>query len=291
MKKVLMQIWQYKTLVCSKFLDALGLIMLIWSVAAILVSEDCLSPSLRLSIISLILVLCMGCALYNLFKKPAKLELEINKRTKLTIKRGDMFKASENAACVIPVNEYFDTHLGDGIIQPNSVHGIFLKMYKDRIPELRTTIDKQLKEKQALPKNRTRNMVAGLPQKRYPLGTCVRFMDGNRIFILVAVTRFNKDEHVDVSSEEYPEVIRKMYNGIENLHDGNAVYMPLVGGGISGYQLEKMQLLMSMVQAAHNANTLTIINGLNICIYKEEEWQALNLNVIEYLYDRWKTLK
>lgn len=291
MKNALMQIWQYKTLVCSKFLDALGLIMLIWSVAAILVSEDCLSPSLRLSIISLILVLCMGCALYNLFKQPAKLELEINKRTKLTIKRGDMFKVSENAACVIPVNEYFDTHLGDGIIQPNSVHGIFLKMYKDRIPELRTTIDKQLKEKQALPKNRTRNMVAGLPQKRYPLGTCVRFMDGNRIFILVAVTRFNKDEHVDVSSEEYPEVIRKMYNGIENLHDGNAVYMPLVGGGISGYQLEKMQLLMSMVQAAHNANTLAIINGLNICIYKEEEWHALNLNVIEYLYDRWKTLK
>ena len=134
-------------------------------------------------------------------------------------------------------------------------------------------------------------MVAGLPQKRYPLGTCVRFMDGGRIFNLVAVTRFNKDEHVDVSAEEYPEVIRKMYNGIENLHNGNAVYMPLVGGGISGYQLEKMQLLMSMVQAAHNANTLAIVNGMYICIYKEEEWQSINLNVIEYLYNRWKTLK
>lgn len=45
---------------------------------------------------------------------------------------------------------------------------------------------------------------------------------------------------------------------------------------------------MPMVQAANNANTLAITNGMHICIYKEKEWQAINLNVIEYLYERWK---
>lgn len=287
----LKKLWQYRALVCSKLMDALGILMLLWAIIDIMVPEDDLSSGWRMGIIALIVVACFMYALWKFFNHPASLDLEINKRTKLTIEKGDMFKASENAVCIIPVNEYFDTHLGDGIIQENSVHGAFLRMYKDRIPELRLAIDKELESKQALPKNRTRTMVAGLPQKRYPLGTCVRFMDGGRIFILVAVTRFNKDEHVDVSAEEYPEVIRKMYNGIENLHNGNAVYMPLVGGGISGYQLEKMQLLMSMVQAAHNANTLAIVNGMYICIYKEEEWQSINLNVIEYLYNRWKTLK
>ncbi len=287
----LKKLWQYRALVCSKLMDALGFLMLLWAIIDIMVPEDDLSSGWRMGIIALIVVACFMYALWKFFNHPASLDLEINKRTKLTIEKGDMFKASENAVCIIPVNEYFDTHLGDGIIQENSVHGAFLRMYKDRIPKLRLAIDKELESKQALPKNRTRTMVAGLPQKRYPLGTCVRFMDGGRIFILVAVTRFNKDEHVDVSAEEYPEVIRKMYNGIENLHNGNAVYMPLVGGGISGYQLEKMQLLMSMVQAAHNANTLAITNGMHICIYKEEEWQSINLNVIEYLYNRWKTLK
>lgn len=287
----LKKLWQYRALVCSKFMDALGVLMLLWAIIDIMVPEDDLSSGWRIGIIVLIVVASLIYALWKFFNHPASLDLEINKRTKLTIEKGDMFKASENAVCIIPVNEYFDTHLGDGIIQENSVHGAFLRMYKDRIPELRLAIDKELEGQQALPKNRTRTMVAGLPQKRYPLGTCVRFMEGGRIFILVAVTRFNKDEHVDVSAEEYPEVIRKMYNGIENLHNGNAVYMPLVGGGISGYQLEKMQLLMSMVQAAHNANTLSIVNGMYICIYKEEEWQSINLNVIEYLYNRWKTLK
>ena len=287
----LKKLWQYRALVCSKFMDALGVLMLLWAIIDIMVPEDDLSSGWRMGIIALIVVACFMYALWKFFNHPASLDLEINKRTKLTIEKGDMFKASENAVCIIPVNEYFDTHLGDGIIQENSVHGAFLRMYKDRIPELRLAIDKELEGQQALSKNRTRTMVAGLPQERYPLGTCVRFMDGGRIFILVAVTRFNKDEHVDVSAEEYPEVIRKMYNGIENLHNGNAVYMPLVGGGISGYQLEKMQLLMSMVQAAHNANTLAIVNGMYICIYKEEEWQSINLNVIEYLYNRWKTLK
>lgn len=287
----LKKMWQYRALVFSKLMDALGVLMLLWAIIDIMVPEDDLSSGWRMGIIALIVVACLMYALWKFFNHPKSLELEINKRTKLIIEKGDMFKASEHAVCIIPVNEYFDTHLGDGIIQENSVHGAFLKMYKDRIPELRLAIDKELECKQALPKNRTRTMVVGLPQKRYPLGTCVRFMDGDRIFILVAVTRFNKDEHVDVSAEEYPEVIRKMYNGIENLHNGNAVYMPLVGGGISGYQLEKMQLLMSMVQAAYNANTLAITNGMHICIYKEEEWQTLNLNVIEYLYDRWKTLK
>lgn len=188
------KLWQYKAFVSSNFLDALGIIMLLWSVLTILIPEECLSSLGRWCILGFIVLISIGWAFFRLFNRPAKLELKINKRTKLTIEKGDMFKASENAACVIPVNEYFDTHLGDGIIQENSVHGAFLRMYKDRIPELRLAIDKELEGQQALPKNRTRTMVTGLPQKRYPLGTCVRFMDGGRIFILVAVTRFNKDK-------------------------------------------------------------------------------------------------
>lgn len=134
-------------------------------------------------------------------------------------------------------------------------------------------------------------MVPNLPLIRYPLGTCVRINNGDDVYLLVALTRFNANEHVEVASEEYPEIIRKMYNGIEQLQDGNAVYMPLIGSGISGYKLTNMQLLMTIVQSATNADKLAVTKGLNVCIYDDAQLNSLNLNIIEYLYDRWKTLK
>lgn len=283
--------WQFRALVCSKFMDALGLLMLLWGIIDIVIPEDDLSSCWKICIIVSIVIVCFGYALWKLFHQPQSLVLEINKRTRLLIKKGDIFTLSDNEACVVPVNEYFDTHLGDGIINPNSVHGKFLSMFRDNIQQLRVEIDNQLAGITPLQCNRKRTLVEGLPQKRYPLGTCVRIISKERIYILVAVTRFNKAEHVDVAAEEYPEVIRKMYNGVENLHDGKAVYIPLIGGGISGYQLNEMQLLNTMIQAAHNADRLAIINGIHICIYGEEMWEKLNLNVIKYLYERWRTLK
>ena len=284
-------IWQFRTMVCSKFLDALALLMLLWSITDIVIIEDDLSAYWRVCVVvSLVFMSCVY-AMWKFLHQPKSLELEINTRTKLIIEKGDIFALSENEACVIPVNEYFDTHLGDQIINPKSVHGQFLSKFSEILPVWRKEIDAQLSKLEKLPQYRIRDLVANLPQSRYPLGTCVRVTNTNRIFSLVSVTRFNKDEHVDVAAEEYPEVIRKMYNGIENLHDGKAVYIPLIGSGISGYQLNEMQLLNTMLQAAHNADKLAITNRIHICIYGDEMWNKLNLNVIEYLYDRWKTLK
>ena len=205
------------------------------------------------------------------------------------IKNGDIFKA--NGMKVIPVNEYFDTHLGDGIINESSIHGQFLSKYINQISSLRKMIDEQLSKFEPLPENRTRTMVDNLPKNRYSLGTCVRIIIDKQYYLLVAIARFNSNEHVEPSTEEYPEVIRKLFNGIEQLNDGNAVYMPLVGSGNSGYELTNMQMLNTIVQAASNANKLSITNGLYLYLYNDEQIASINLNIIKYLYDRWITLK
>ena len=225
----------------------------------------------------------------SLFRKKEALTIDINKRTRLKIEKGNIMDA--NGIRVIPVNEYFDTHLGDGIIKESSLHGQLLSKYTDRISELRKLIDEQLGKMEPLPSNRVRTLVSGLPQKRYPLGTCVRLFLDSDCYLLVATTRFNANEHVDVSAEEFPEVIRKMFNGIEQLHDGNAVYVPLVGSGISGYELSNMQILNTIVQAAHNASRLSLTNGLYLYIYSDEQMDSINLSIIKYLYNRWITLK
>ena len=282
-------IWQYRKLIVANFLAALGVCTLVWEVVLLLVQY--LADDKRAQLVAgiIILILSIGYSLWGIFHKRSELTLEVKKRTKLIIKPEDLMTAS--GLRVIPVNEYFDTHNGDGIINPKSLHGQFLSKFDDRIDWLRKEIDKQLASKESLPSNRVRTMVDGLPQTRYPLGTCIRIMDGEDSYLLLALTRFNADEHVDVASEEYPEVIRKMFNGIENLNNGNPVYMPLVGSGIAGYQLTPMQMLDTIAQAAHNADKLAVTNGITVCLYGEEQIKSINLNVIEYLYDRWKALK
>lgn len=188
---------------------------------------------------------------------------------------------------VIPVNEYFDTHNGDGIINPRSLHGQLNTLFADNIADLRNQIDAQLSKKDQLPLNRVRTRVNGLPYRRYPLGTCIRVRKGEQTYMLVALTRFNANEHVEVSTEEYPEIIRKMFNGIEQLNDGNPVYLPLIGSGISGYQLTEMQMLDTIVRCAHNADTLGVTKGITLCLFNQDQLDKLNLNIIKYLYNRY----
>ena len=276
--------------ILTEFLASIGTLFLIWEVAC-LILPWLYAPSTCCKIIVGVFILLLSglYAWYQILRKPKSLKLEINRRTNLYIQKENLMAV--NGIKVIPVNEYFDTHNGDGIINPSSLHGQFLSLFDGRIEVLRQKIESQLSQIQPLPSNRQRSMVPGLPQVRYPLGTCIRITDNGNTYMLVAVTRFDQNEHVDVATEEYPEIIRKMYNGIEHLQDGNPVYLPLIGSGISGYQLTNMQILNTLVQMAHNADRLAVTKGIHICIYDDKQMDSLNLNIIEYLYNRWKTLK
>lgn len=271
----------------TEFLAALGSLMLVWEVASLfLTGFEIILPMWANITIAVTLVLgSLYYAWWKILKKPDSIELEINKRTNLSIKLANLMLA--NGMKVIPVNEYFDTHNGDGIINPGSLHGQLNTLFSDNIMDLRNQIDVQLATKDTLPSNRERTMVTGLPTKRYPLGTCVRVRKDNQTYMLVALTRFNANEHVEVATEEYPEIIRKMFNGIEQLNDGNPVYLPLIGSGISGYQLTEMQMLDTIVRSAHNADTLAVTKGITLCLYNQEQLDKLNLNIIKYLYNRY----
>lgn len=282
-------VWSYRFYVSAKFLEALGVLMLLYELVMLITPVAQLVESHKTCCFFIIILFSLCYALFRLVFPKKKITLEINKRTQLTIEKGDVMAA--DGARVIPVNEFFDTHLGDGIINVKSLHGQLLSLYQDRISELRHKIDEQLKGVDKLPSNRNRTMVDNLPQNRYPLGTCIRLNIDGQCYLLVATTRFNANEHVEVSAEEYPEVIRKMFNGIEQFHDGNPVYIPLVGSGLAGYDMTNMQMLNTMVQTANNTNRLSLSSGLYLYIYSDEQMKSINLNTIKYLFDRWITLK
>ena len=191
---------------------------------------------------------------------------------------------------VIPVNEYFDTHLGDGIVAPNTIHGLFLKKYQGQISKIDSMIRKALDSKEPLSgSHRERNMVKDLPQTPYPLGTCIRLTIENKMYLLVAITRFNEYEHVDIKLSEYPIVIQKLFYEMEQLSDANPVYLPLLGGGQAGVKLTKMQLLNTIIRAGQNSE-VSIYGGVHVILHGDELKKEIKLNIIEHLFKCWKGL-
>lgn len=281
-------LWTYKTIVFARFLKSLGVLFSIEKLLELLDTDEYLKTHTFVLGVVLLIASAFWGICFLLFKKK-KIRLSINKRTKLSIHYGDLF--NENGIRVIPVNEYFDTHLGDGIIAPNTIHGKFLARLKPHIAELKNMIDAQLALKETLPPNRKRTLVEGLPQKRYPLGTTIRITINNQTYLLVAVTRFNANEHVEVDDSEYMGIMQKMFSSVEQLNDTQIVNIPLIGGGQAGFNYSNMQLLNMMAQAACLTDRLAVVNGINIILYNSQSIKdSINLNVIKTLFENWKIL-
>lgn len=287
-KMFIQNVWAYKTIVFARFLKCLGIL---FSIEKLLELFDtcCFLKAHAFGLGVFLLTVSVIWGVYFLLRKEEKIRLPISKRTTLSVFYGDLF--NEQGIQVIPVNEYFDTHLGDYIISENTLHGKFLQRYAEHITELRKLIDDQLSSKESLPANRVRNQVKCLPQKRYPLGTTIRISINNQTYLLVAVTRFNSSEHVEVDNSEYMGIMQKLYSSVEQLNDAQPVNIPLIGGGQAGVGYTEMQLLNMMVLAACLTDRLAVVNGINIILNDSPDLKkSMNLNVIETLFENWKIL-
>ena len=98
---------------------------------------------------SLILItIVILCWIYSCYmnQRKTKVSFNFNQQFKLTVEKGDIF--DKKGIIVIPVNEYFDTHVGDGIISHSSIHGKWInKYYAGKIKDLDKIIKKSLVQK------------------------------------------------------------------------------------------------------------------------------------------------
>lgn len=278
----------YWRLILTRMMAALAVCLTMKNILFFIPIAKCIIVSYGVWIFGLILFVSLVYAFWILMGKTDKLTLDLTKTTKLTVSYGDLF--AQGGVKVIPVNEYFDTHLGDGIVSPKTIHGLFLKKYQGQISKIESKIRKELDDKGPLSgSHRERHMVKGLPQIPYPLGTCIRLTIENKKYLLVAITRFNENEHVDIKLPEYPIVIQKLFYEMEQLSDANPVYLPLLGGGQAGVKLTKMQLLNTIIRAGQNSE-VSIYGGVHVILYGEELKKEINLKIIEHLFKCWKGL-
>ncbi|MEK0336570.1 MAG: DUF6430 domain-containing protein, partial [Nitrosopumilus sp.] len=121
-------------------------------------------------------------------------------------------------------------------------------------------------------------------KNKYTLGTVATVSKGDKIFYLVALTRFSENHRAEVRKSEYQRVLCDLFDYIEQHSQGAKVSLPLIGGGHSGIDLSKQKLLEFLLFSIALNDKLTLINGIDIVLHKSIE-KDIDLNKIHYHYN------
>lgn len=208
----------------------------------------------------------------NLAISPGKLDI--------AIQQADLFE--QKGIIVIGVNEYFDTHVGNGVVSPKSLHGLFINRYfHDRTDELYKKVIDSLSEQGIDPieKDCKRRTDHGKTAK-YPIGTCAKIRDGVNTYVLVALSHFDSNDKAHLERTEYNTVIGNLMNFLANNAEANEVHMPILGSGLTRLDRTPKRILYYMIDAIDFQYTPTLVGGLHIDIISLKK-AGINLNYVE----------
>ena len=133
---------------------------------------------------------------------------------------------------VIGFNEYFDTLVDDKVIARNSLNGIFIEKYvKGNLPKLKEAINSARNDEDTTLKPISlRN-----GKTRYPVGRIITY---DNTFMLLALTHFDHNQ-AHLTQGEYEVCLRNMWHEISRLYANRPVALPLLGGGITRFEVTK----------------------------------------------------
>ncbi len=238
---------------------------------------DCIKSSFLYGaiVIGIIILLCVSYAVWQIRSKK-KIVLNFSTNLKLTIVEGDIF--NKNNIICIPVNEYFDTHVGDGVISEKTLHGIFInKFYRDRVKELEAKIRTGLDGEEFEEHSRR---LKCCPTRKFNLGTCVDIRDGENTYVLFALTHFDDNDKAHVSRAEYSHVVCELMKHLASIAEDKPVFMPLFGTGLSRIQRTPQRILYQLVSILDFDDTNVFKGGVNIIIKSLKE-NDINLTILE----------
>ena len=268
----------------NKFFICIGIISAIFTILGLIFPNEISSimnkfQNYRVCLLVLIVIICAGCVFYSIRKKK-KISLKILENADVDIYYSDLFQS--NKIIVIPVNDYFDTIVDDKIVSSNTLHGKFIQKYfSENEQQLKALIDKSLSKVNPIETNKTR---AKGNRKRYELGTVAIVEVDEKLFYLVAFTKFNQNNRATITKSQYLKVITVLFEIIEQNSQGFKVNLPLIGAGHSGVELSKQKLLDFLLFSIILSDKITLINGLDIILHENIK-DEIDLNKIEYYYN------
>ena len=237
-------------------------------------------PVLTWIVIAIIVLACLCYASLQV-SRTTRISIKVSENFQLIVKEGNLF--DQKGVIVIPVNDFFDTHVGDGIIDSRSVHGQFInKLFLDRVEELDHKIEKSIHD-QGLTGVVVDSRVKGKSIK-YPLGTCVDIMDGGNKYICVVTTEFDGDNVARLSKENLSKVVYGLFAHLEIVAGCDLVNMPVIGAGNARLNRSTERILHYLIDYFDfSLSDRKILGGVQILIPSLKD---INLNRIESIFGK-----
>lgn len=168
----------------------------------------------------------------------------------LTIKFGDLFK--RKGIKVISVNSFFDSLVNESVVKSSSLHGRMLTcFFAGRSPEFDSCISHSLAE-QGIKPIATHNRRDTLGKcEEYQLGTsAIAKTNQGETFLCVALSKTNpQTNQTSASLISVYQSVRGALALARSSGNGDPVYFPLLGDGLSRTGLSPVFLLHLMIQS------------------------------------------
>ena len=237
-------------------------------------------PILTWIVIGIILIVCLCYAIAQV-RRQKQIKIRISENFKLTVKEGNLF--DQKGVIVIPVNDYFDTHVGDGIIDPKSVHGQFIhNLFRDRIKELDDKISESL-QTQNIQGKEVEQRINGKSVK-YSLGDCADVMDGGNRYVCVVTTEFDADNIARLTRDKLSTVVYGLFNHIELVAGRDSVNMPVIGAGNARLNRDAERILHYLIDLFDfSLSEKRLLGGVNVIIPSSK---TINLGRIASFFDQ-----
>ncbi len=198
-----------------------------------------------------------------------------NTSTKLRIGYGDLFAVSSPVKA-IPVNEFFDTEVGD-LVSPASIHGQLIeRVFGGHADALDRMISAGLDPSAAVRGERARGK-----QYRFPIGSAAKVEAATTLYILFALARTDSATHK--ASADIPDLYKALlglWRHVRIVGNGRQVAVPLVGGGLSGVGLPPNQLLYLIVMSLVEESKRSPIGSDIYIVIHPSYADAVDLNLV-----------
>ena len=206
--------------------------------------------------------------------KKATIRLK-NTNTSVEVVFGDIFR--ENGHKVIPVNEYFDSEIGDPV-SPLSLHGKFIQEVLDgRSSILDELVDTRLNAvpHELVPRHQGRD-------KKFQIGTTLVHDATATKYFLVALSR--TDTETLKAKADVPDLwqaLSGLWDKVRLEAGGSPVNIPLIGSGLSGVGLPPQQLLQIIMVSILDATKKREITPEIRIVLHEHVFEHIQLDLIK----------
>lgn len=213
-----------------------------------------------------LLTLLLLCYFIVMLRANLKKRIVIKIRnTKIIVKQGDLF--AEDGQKIIPMNEFFDVDIENGVVDSNSLHGQYIQNHCAKQPQdLYNDIVLGLKCKKPVTVDQKR-VYGG--QIQYALGT---IYDDKNSYFLLAYSKYDQDNRAYMRNEDIVRCYMNMWNEIDIMRGSKSIAMPVLGsGGIVRFSKEYTpQQLIELILWSFRISGIQLSRRANLTIVVHE---------------------